>query len=417
MLTRFFSLCVALSLALLAPIHGETAPLKAAANKIDITPSRPAFLAGYGSNRKNTSVHDPIFAKCLVMESGDTRIAFVACDLIGFPRYIGEKIRKKVLSVFPEHLYISATHSHSAPDTLGQWGPDIQTSGVDKVWWAETQDRIVQLIEQTASQLRPATVRFANTLTVPKISKNIRVPAILDTELGAMQVLDAKGEAVIATFVNYSCHPEVLNSHALSADFPGWLYKTVESNVGGICLYLNGAQGGMVTADFDESTTPKGENFKAIEEIGTALANRALEILKEAPLLKEVPIQTQRRVFSVPLENAMFKTLIKLKVFPDELKKGENIETEVNRITIGEAEFLTLPGEVLPNIGFMLKRYMTGKRKFLLGLTCDELGYILSEEDFGLQLYRYESSVSVGSQMGPLMIQNLKHLLKEGKGN
>lgn len=415
MLLRTLTLLIAASVALVAPIYGGTAPLRAAANKIDITPNHSVFLAGYGSNRKNTTVHDPIWARCLILESGNTRIAFVACDLIGFPRHASEKIRAQVKSVLPERLYISATHTHSGPDTLGQWGPDIQTSGVDKVWWAETQGRIVQLIEQTATQLQSATLKFANTMTVPKISKNIRVPAILDTELGAMQILDGKGEKVIATFVNYSCHPEVLNSHALSADFPGWLYKTVESKVGGICLYLNGAQGGMVTADYDESISPKGENFKATEEIGTGLANRTLEILNDAPLVKEANIHTQRSVFQIPLENPMFKMLIKLKVFPDETKKGENIETEVNRITIGEAEFLTLPGEVLPNIGFMLKRFMTGKTKFLLGLTCDELGYILSEEDFGLQLYRYEASVSVGSQMGPMMVENLKRLLKEGK--
>ena len=35
-------------------------------------------------------------------------------------------------------------------------------------------------------------------------------------------------------------------------DFPHWLYGTVEAKSGGVCLYLNGAQGGMVTADYDE---------------------------------------------------------------------------------------------------------------------------------------------------------------------
>lgn len=414
-LLKTLFIVMGIGVALCVPICGGAAPLKAAAAKIDITPKNSVYLAGYGSNRKNNRVHDPVWARCLVLESGETRIAFVACDLIGFPRYVTEKIRKRVKSILPERLYISATHTHSGPDTLGQWGPDIQTSGVDKAWWEETQGRIVQLIESTAQQLQPATLKFANTQKVPKVSKNIRVPSILDTELGAMQVLNGTGEKVIATFVNYSCHPEVLNSYALSSDFPNWLYSTVESKAGGICLYLNGAQGGMVTADFDESVLPKGENFRAAEEIGTKLAQRTLEILEGATLIKEAPIRTQRRVFAVPMENPRFKMLIKLKVFPSELLSDGSIETEVNRLTIGDAEFLTLPGEVLPNIGFMLKRQMTGKPKFLLGLTCDELGYILSEEDFGLKLYEYESSVSVGEQMGILMIQNLKKLLAEGK--
>jgi hypothetical protein len=97
-------------------------------------------------------------------------------------------------------------------------------------------------------------------------------------------------------------------------------------------------------------------------------------------------------------------------VFPNLLKDG-NIETEVSRIVIGPAEFLALPGEVLPNIGFYLKRLMTGQPKFLLGLTCDELGYILTPEDWGLQLYAYETRVSVGSEMGERMVENLRALL------
>ena len=83
------------------------------------------------------------------------------------------------------------------------------------------------------------------------------------------------------------------------------------------------------------------------------------------------------------------------------------METEVNRIAVGPAEFLTIPGEALPNIGFYLKRHMKGTPRFLLGLCCDELGYILTPEDYDLQLYKYETSVSIGQQIEPLMVQNL----------
>src|SRR5687767_4643289 len=74
-----------------------------------------------------------------------------------------------------------------------------------------------------------------------------------------------------------------------------------------------------------------------------------------------------------------------------------------------------LPGEALPNIGFYLKRQMTGEPKFLLGLTGDALGYILTAEDYGLKLYQYETSVSIGSMMGRLMEENLLALMKDGK--
>lgn len=386
-------------------------PLRAAAARIDITPTGPAFIAGYAPNRRSIDAHDPLTARCIVLESAGVRIALVSGDLIGVPRGESEKIRASIHAVPAERVYIGATHTHSGPDTVGQWGPDFRTRGVDDVWLADTRRRIAALVDSTAQRLRPATLKFAVANGVQGVSKNIRVPRILDTEMSLMQVTDRKDGKTIATLVNYACHPEILNTRHISADFPQWLYQTVETAAGGICVYFNGAQGGMITADFDETTAPKGQNWQAAETIGRRLGEYALRALEKAEPAQNTAITTGRRIFTVPLENVGFKSLIKLHVFPaDTLKNGE-VETEVDLIRIGPAEMLTIPGEALPNVGFYLKRSMAGAPKFLLGLTCDFLGYILAPEDFGLELYDYETRVSVGSLMEPRMVQNQRALL------
>ena len=224
--------------------------LRGAAGKADITPDKPAYLAGYEMNRLSAGVHDRLMARCLTLESGGTRIAFVSCDVIGLPRYQVEKIRARIKNVPPERVYIAATHTHSGPDTLGQWGRDLTTSGVDQAWMSTTRDKIAALVDETAGNMQPIALKFAHTDDVPRISKNSRVPQILDTELGVMQVVAAASKKPICTFVNYACHPEVLDTRQITADFPHWLYDTVENGGGGVCLYLNGAQGGMVNGRF-----------------------------------------------------------------------------------------------------------------------------------------------------------------------
>lgn len=390
--------------------------LQGAAGKVDITPEQPAYIAGYEMNRLSTGVHDHLMARCLVLESGGTRIAFVSCDVIGLPRFQIEMIRSQIRSVKPALVYIAATHTHSGPDTLGQWGRDLTSSGVDSVWMASLRDKVAALVDSTSTRLQPVGLKFAHTSEVPRISKNSRVPQILDTELGVMQVVAKADLKPICTYVNYACHPEVLDTRQITADFPHWLYETVEAAGGGVCMYLNGAQGGMITADFDETTTPKGQNWQAAETIGTSLGKRVNEIIGMTDtILMEVPIKTEQRIFSVPLENPKFKALIALKVFNGNMLKNGDMETEVNRITIGPAEFITIPGEALPNIGLYLKNKMQGTPRFVLGLCCDELGYILTPEDFDLKLYRYESSVSVGPQIEPLMVQNLLSIMSKRK--
>ena len=388
--------------------------LLGAAGKVDITPDKPAYIAGYEMNRLSAGVHDRLMARCLVLESGGTRIAFVSCDVIGLPRFQIELIRSQIKSVKPAQVYIAATHTHSGPDTLGQWGRDLTTSGVDSIWMASLRDKVAALVESTSSKLQPVGLKFAHTTEVPRISKNSRVPQILDTELGVMQVVGKADHKPICTYVNYACHPEVLDTRQITADFPHWLYETVESAGGGVCLYMNGAQGGMITADFDETTALKGQNWQAAETIGTSLGKRVNEIIGMTDtLLMEAPIKTEQRIFAVPLENPKFKALIALKVFSGNMLKNGDLETEVNRIVIGPAEFITIPGEALPNIGIYLKNHMQGTPRFVLGLCCDELGYILTPEDFDLKLYRYESSVSVGPQIEPKMVHNLLSIMQK----
>ncbi len=416
MIAKFVVLAVVGMLAM-TQAEAQNSTLKAAAGKVDITPETPIYLGGYGSNRKSTGIHDHLMARCLVLEQGKTRVAFVSCDLIGVPRFHVEKIKTLVKSVPTENVYVAATHVHSGPDTMGQWGPDIRTSGVDQAWLAGVREKIAKLIDATTPKLEPAALKIANTKDVPRISKNVRIPRVVDKELGVIQAVNPKTGKPIATLVNYACHPEVLNNHSITADFPHWLYETVEEKTGVPCLYLNGALGGMVTADYDEKPSDKGMNWKAAEEIGRGFGQRVLELIASAETTTAAPLKLQRRIFEVPMENPNFLALIKLGVFPNDILVNGNIVTEVSRITLGSIEILTLPGEVLPNIGFYLKRHMTGEHKFLFGLTNDELGYILTPEDFGLELYSYESSVSIGEKMGERMVENLLTLLSEAKSN
>ncbi len=393
---------------------GAQSRFRASYAAVDITPERPAFMAGYSNGRKSLDAHDHLFAHCLVVDRGAVRVAFVSVDLIGLPRFEILKIREMVHGVKPECVIVGATHTHSGPDTLGMWGPVITVSGVDQAWLAGVRTKIARLVDETAAHLQAASIKFATTKDVGRISKNIRIPQVLDTELCVMQVLALEGSKPIATLVNYACHPEILNNRHITADFPHWLYETVEAGGGGPCIYFNGAQGGMITADYDEKSAPEGENWMAAERIGRTLGERVLAVLKSADVDNDPKVEFDRKLFSVPLENQRYKTLIAMKVFSARPEPDGTFETEVCRVGIGSGEFLTFPGEVLPNVGLYIKSMMHGSPKFELGLTNDFLGYILTPEDFGLSLYQYaESGQSVGRHIEPLMVRNLEALIDE----
>src|SRR6516162_2299864 len=76
-------LCVSVPLWL-----ASSAPaLEVGFGETDITPTlgrKPVYMAGFGQNRKATKVHDPLFARAVVLKDGKRKVALVSVDLVGF---------------------------------------------------------------------------------------------------------------------------------------------------------------------------------------------------------------------------------------------------------------------------------------------------------------------------------------------
>ena len=94
---------------------------------VDITPADDP-IAGRGEiiggflPVPSRAVHDPLRARCLVLDDGQTRLALVVCDLLGIHRSVSDEARKRIeadLGIPADHVMISATHTHSATSALG----------------------------------------------------------------------------------------------------------------------------------------------------------------------------------------------------------------------------------------------------------------------------------------------------------
>ncbi len=387
----------------------------AAANKI--TPNKQVFLAGYAPNRPNTGgVHDDIWARAVVVQVGQERLAIVVCDLLGLLRDDVQRIRQQVKSVPPNRVMVLCTHVHSAPDTMGLWGPNPLQSGRDPDYVNFVIETAAKTVDEAASRLQPATVGFAKT-TVEGVAYNYRIEQILDTEAAVMQFRSKADGKVIATLTNFACHPEVLNNDQLTADMCHWYYQVVEREAGGVAIFANGALGGMISPASDpNSTAPKGRDWARAERYGTAIAQKALEAIGKATFTDAVSLEHREATYTVTLENENFKLALAAGVLPKGASLADGkVTTESHLIRLGDAVIFTMPGEVLPNVGILLKRLLApyGNPVFLFGIANDELGYILSLEDFYLDLYSYERSMSVGSEIGPAMVQAARQMMAQ----
>jgi hypothetical protein len=161
-----------------------------------ITPSlaRPIFLAGFGRNRRAVSVHDDLYARALALVQNGRYLIVVALDLIGLPRAQCAAIAQRVAAQIPgAQMLIACTHTHHGPDTLGLWGPDEQTSGVDAAYLDFLFDMVVQTAVAAAADRQEVHLASA-AVVVPGVAKNFRDPAITDEELTCLQFRAVAGQ-------------------------------------------------------------------------------------------------------------------------------------------------------------------------------------------------------------------------------
>ena len=366
-----------------------------------ISPTSPGWLAP--RFRDGFKIHDDMRARCVVFDKDGETIALVGADLFGMVRIDIDVMRERAAAAGIDYLLLAMSHNHAAPDTIGVYGfyPEEYIGYI--------QDQVVRCATEAAAGLRPVKELRAASRELPMDGgrvigyfRNARNPGLVDPTLSVIQPIGADGRP-IATIVNFACHVEGLDKGVmeLSADFPGYMCEQIRADGGGQAVFLNGAVGGMVSGDNDARTHEEAKKMG----LGLAALVQNLAATAQPPATFRYGVKTS--VVSFPMTNPRF---LPLYVARGGLDKGR-ATSEMALITLGEAQVLTLPGEVLPEVSFEILRKMTGFPRMLVGLANDELGYIIPEYDFRSD--SYEETMSQGKATAPAVVDTALKLLTD----
>ena len=213
---------VALVALLLLPAVAQAQNLRVGFSTVDITPDlkKPVYLACFGKNRVATKVHDPIMARAVILAHGEQKIAIVSVDLIGLFHDSVERVRSRIKNI--TYLLVNSTHNHEGPDTMGLWGPNLFTSGIDADYQKKMEAALVAAIRAADKNRQPVSAKIGSARG-PELLHDGREPYVKHDELVALQFLDAQNKPA-GIVVQWHCHPETLSSKntEVSADFVGY---------------------------------------------------------------------------------------------------------------------------------------------------------------------------------------------------
>src|SRR5437868_4869177 len=93
----------------------EARQFKAGAATSNITPRLGVSINGNMQDKPAGHIHDELHARCLVLDDGKTRLAFVVNDSCMIPREVfdeAKRIVNKETGLPLENMMMSATHAH-----------------------------------------------------------------------------------------------------------------------------------------------------------------------------------------------------------------------------------------------------------------------------------------------------------------
>ena len=423
----------------------------------------PVWIAGFSNRKPANGVHDDTWARTMIVDDGKSRLAIVSIDAIGFMNDDVLDVR----NLIPEeagitYAIISSTHTHEGPDMIGMWSGTPVMDGLNKEYLKYVKTRIVQSVEAAVKNMRPARLEISQDLTgaIPLV-KDTRKPEVFDSGIRMIKTVDKKSGEVLGSLVSWADHPETLWSQNLlvSSDFPHFVREGVEKGVfngdtlmkpglGGVCVYVNGAVGGLMTTHPSlpikvpftgvEYNEPTFEKTAAQGKQLSLLALNAMENPSE--IVESAGISMVVRTLPMKIDNIMFKLGAALGVMNRGTVGWMKMRSELAVIKIGPLSMVTIPGEIYPELvngpidapegndfGIQaleippIREMMPGKYKFIVGLANDEIGYIIPKSQwdekapytYGRDNSPYGEENSLGPNTAEVIHSNLKEMLGE----
>lgn len=285
--------------------------LHAGAAQVDISPVHfPALVNGYFHARYETSVRDPLYAKCIVLKCGKEKVAITVIDNLFLPRDFLDGVKdqvSKLTGIRTDRVLISATHTHTAPAVAACLGAEA-----DSAYTSFLEGKIVEAIQLAHKNLEPARAGWAvveatehthcrrwiarpdklmkDAFGLRDVRANMHPgyqnpdfigpagPADKDLSILAIRASDDRPLAILA---NYSMH--FCGSSRVSADYYGKFAEKFTERIGAtdprstfVAIMSQGTSGDLHWNDYslEEQTT-------TLEKYGEEMAGIAFRAYKE----------------------------------------------------------------------------------------------------------------------------------------
>ncbi len=283
--------------------------MRAGSARIEITPPKGLPMGGFPERTDPAKdVHDPLFARALVLDDGERRVALLSADLPEVSVAFAADVRRRIegeMGIPAQHVLLAVSRTHAGPLVMGR-----RVSAPDPLYLENLRDRLLGAARAANGRLRPARlgagraklhlgVNRRDGLSAPAGAAPARRPGRHVSPYAHILAVAEEGGGPLALLFTGSAHPAVLGPENLqvSGDYAGRAEREIEENFGdtAVALFALGFAG-----DVDAACAKR--NFEEVEQLGVALGRAVLEGMKPIELLSGLPLRVRSLRVPLPLE-------------------------------------------------------------------------------------------------------------------
>ena len=396
--------------------------LWAGVGRADITPELGTPLMGYPQTRHANNVLDRLTVTALALTEESTHSMILSISTTVIDNEITEAIRSAVSVAIGWELYeinVCSWHVHSAPATIKCWG-----------WSDINYDYCFEILVPGCVDAAKAAVADIGEVTIGVGTTQCHVGCnrrelledgrvvLGQNPWGAYDptmtaICFRRGGKPYANIIHYGAHPTAIGDTLdITRDWPGVMVDRVESVVGGMTLYLNGAVGDVGPRPSEGTTAHTG--IEGMREVGYRAAADAVRackgIVQFAPTELEVVTEDIRLAYKPLADMETAETEYK-KAAQDrepglkeanyrywesvlhEYEKGTN---EVNPLyrqvitRIGNVAIVPFPGEPFTEIVLRIRRHSPVQHTLSVSTSNGNYGYIVTQDSLKRGGYEVE---------------------------
>jgi len=409
--------------------------LKCGAAEVNITPPVGIDMTGFGGRKSGAvGIHDDLFAKALVLDDGETRLAIVTTDLLGLDDDVVADVRDMVqtqTAIPAGNVMLSSSHTHSGPASISLGGLGCRDESYVRI----LKRKLAGAVKLAAASTREVGIGFRRQAVCCGVNRREtrsdgaivlghNPKGKLAPYADIMRVDDA-GRNLLAVLFHHAAHPVALGSDNLliSADFPGYAMRALKKIKGEhvVAMFAQGCCGNInckLRGSFDEAeclgNMLAGAVLQALEEIETEPRPVRLNCVSDVvqlPLQSPPPVREVEATFEQAREalravesnpNAgrgqlyvarrLFEWAGELLALAKEGDKPRTRPFEIQVMAVGDAAFVALPGEVFVEYQLNIERDSPFAHTFVLGYTNGVIGYVPDASAFPKGGYEVETA-------------------------